>query len=123
FAHNFTRELVLPQPASLASDLGLFVLAHSLFFTGGVFFRRSPFVKTLFGALGYGATLMIASIVFALSTGTEEMPFDLSWLASIQGVPEGYEISRQIGRVAWFVLFPFLLYGAAYHRAAENEVR
>ncbi|MCA2961612.1 MAG: hypothetical protein IOD12_15285 [Silvanigrellales bacterium] len=119
--------LLLPPLESMLSLGGLFLLAHSVFFAGGIFFRGSPFVKTSLAAVFYAFVLGIASLVLVASGIAERA--SLSQVVGALLVPQeaglskGYETMVLVSRIAWCGVLPLFLYVASALRARELEVR
>lgn len=106
---------------------GLFLLAHSVFFAGGIFFRASPFVKTAFAASGYAFVLGVTALVL-MASGLAQKASIPEILGSVLGqgdvgLSQGLATLAWITRLAWCGVLPVLLYTAAAARAREAEVR
>lgn len=120
FGHAWTGPLI-PEGRMIAGAFTAFLAWHSALFTGGAFFRGSPIIKTGLASLGYGAVMLIvfSSIVFSqirdlISIGSN---------VQIESTFVGSDTFRFYLIFAWGVVFPALLYVAAFFRTTENEDR
>lgn len=113
----------LPEARSLLIMLGLYGGAHGSFFAGGIFFKRSPFIKTLLTMTVYGAVVSIATLVLAVVGVVHRMQYDVSSLVRLQAVDAELGVTATVVFTAWAVLLPVLMYAAAYYKAREYEVR
>lgn len=122
-----SMQFVKPSGNFLLISLSLFLPLHSLYFAGGVFFRRSPFIKSTLFALAYAAALGLFMLVLILGGLAQKADFSLEQMMKMvmttDSVAYGFEASMWCSRIAWQLVAPLLLYAAAYHRSCENEVR
>jgi hypothetical protein len=117
------RQMILPDARELLTSFGTFLLAHSICFTGGIFFRRSPGIKTALSTILYAGSLSIAAFALVAAGVAQKTAFDLSRVGQLEGIEGGIDTSGTVLLVAWQLLFPILLYFAAYVRTTEYEAR
>ena len=117
----------MPPLKSMLSLGGLFLLAHSVFFAGGIFFRGNPFVKAGLAAIFYTFVLGVTSLILVASGIAERASLAqvVGALFGSQeaGLSKGYEIMVLVSRIAWCGVLPLFLYIASALRAREFEVR
>jgi hypothetical protein len=112
-----------PSREEFTAALAVFFFLHALFFSGGIFFRRSAALKTMFSCLGYFGVLGFASLVVALVGGIQKVAFDANLLVGFYSTPPAFNTYFTVARILWLGFFPLLLYLATFFRTVENEVR
>jgi hypothetical protein len=117
------RQMVYPEIQQLLSSFGIFLLAHSISFAGGIFFKRSPGIKTALSAILYAGVLSIGALVLVVGGVAQKAAFDLSRIGQLDGVKGSFDTTTTVLMIAWQLIFPILLYVAAYFRTIENEAR
>jgi hypothetical protein len=107
----------------LVFGLGYFFL-HSMFFWGGLFFRKAAFLKTCFTFVFYFGLLGIlalSSAFFGLTQAVEKR-FEFHFSLENFNPEQFFEVFSAYGVLAWGVVFPFLLHFATFFRLKEFEV-
>lgn len=115
--------LIVPEFSGLVQSFGLYFPVHGIFFAGGIFFKRNPLVKSILAAMVYGGALSFLAVVLTFVGVGNKVSYDLGQLLNAEGVSGGFDSTKLAVQCAWLLIFPVLLYVAAFFRACENEVR
>ena len=114
--------ILLPPAEVFTSSLGTFAIAHSIFFCGSAFFKKSPLPKTLFSVAAYAFMVgTVSTAVLATGLISDEMR---STFSNINPTSIELTLGRAglVARIAFGILCPLFLYLAAFFRLEEAEV-
>jgi hypothetical protein len=111
----------LPTQDLFTRSLPAFIVAHSIFFAGGIFFRKHPMIKTTFSVLAMVTLLFAVKITIGIAGVMQKPGFDFD--LNLGAIREGLPAAQWANIFAWLLVLPLGLYSAAYQRNRENELR
>jgi hypothetical protein len=114
---------LLPESNQLSSELEMYLVTHSVFFAGGVFFKRNVIIKTILSSTAFAAAAGLVVLVLVSAGVIPRSTFTLERLIEFQGAGSGSSFGKRVFHVAWFYVLPVFLYAAAYRRSGRNEAR
>jgi hypothetical protein len=121
-----------PFTGTLWKLIGGYLVAHSIFFFGAVFFRNAAYVKTLLSLIVLAIVFSIfASLVTALTAVTwvdDILPFAMNGFQKFKLPNTGslftfFEVMRVVTRIFFCFLMPPALWVIGFLRFKEIEVR
>lgn len=111
-----------PDFAAIQRIFRNFILMHAIFFTGGLYFRKNPVLKSIFAMHGYVAILALVGGLISYAGYKVFRSEGMSMVHSILGaVAKDAPLSSPAVYLSWYVLFPALLYLCAFFRSQEIE--
>jgi hypothetical protein len=116
---------VFPSTQILLNSLQSFFVFHSIYFLGGVRFRKNAFLKTIFSMIGYMFGVFCLFMIL-LSTGfLKDLFADVSLPQIFEKISRGPQdgIGLSLIKISWTIVLPVLLYISAYFHSDEFEAR
>jgi hypothetical protein len=121
FVYDLPFKFLAPEPDFFYAQIPFYILCHSIVFAGGLFFRTRALFKTMFAVMAYLFITGVGTFAFTLSQLAELVKGNQEGIINLFAAPADLPLITM--RVAWQVVFPLLMYIAAYWKARELEVR